>query len=228
MAATANAVWRVRPSGSNTNGGGFDCSLSSAATGTHGTFTGTTFTDSTAAAFSAGMVGSSIAITTTGGGFDGQYLITAFINSSNITLGTGNPGAPLLTNLTWTVGSGTDYSQQNAAQLSQSAPANTSTATTTLTDTGAAFTSALIGNAIRVSGTGITTTITFITAVPSGTTLTLQTSPGTTGTTVSYNIGGAWADFWTNTTTTAPTIVSGNTVYILGSGIPNPSSYSFD
>lgn len=151
MAANATAVWRVRPSGSNNNGGGYDPGIASA---------------------------------------------------------------------------GIDYSQQNSPQVSQSSTANTSTATVTLTDTGASFTSALIGNGIRVSGTSISTTYTFITAVPTSTTLTLQTSPGTAGTAVSYNIGGGWADYWTNTTG-AP-VVAGNTIYILGSGVPNPSSYTYD
>jgi hypothetical protein len=152
MAANATAVWRVRPSGSNTNGGGYDAGIS---------------------------------------------------------------------------GAGTDYSQQNAAQVSQSSTANTSTATTTLTDLGASFTSALIGNAIRVSGTGITTTYTFIIPPVTSTTLTLQTSPGTTGTAVSYSIGGGWADFWTNTTSSGP-VVPGNTIYVLGSGVPNPALYNYD
>ena len=222
MAANATAVWRVRPSGSNTNGGGYDCSISSGATGTNGSFTGTTFTDA-AALFTSGMVGRSINITGVG-----QYLITAFINSSNITLGSGNPGVVLSGGMAWTVGSGQDYSQQNGAQVSQLSTANTSTVTTTLTDTGAAFTLALIGNGIWVSGTSITTTFTYITAVPSGTTLTLQTSPGAAGTAVSYNIGGGWADFWTNTITAAAALVPGNTIYILGSGTPNPSSYTYD
>lgn len=150
MAANATAVWRVRPSGNNNNGGGYDAGIASA---------------------------------------------------------------------------GTDFSQQNAAQVTQSG-GTISTATTTLTDTGASFTSALIGNGIRVAGTGITTTYTFITAVPTGTTLTLQTSPGTTGTSVTYSIGGGWADPFTNT---APgPLVAGNTVNILGSTSPNPSSYVYD
>jgi hypothetical protein len=121
---------------------------------------------------------------------------------------------------------GTDFSQQNAAQVTQSG-GTVSTVTTTLTDTGASFTSALIGNGIRVSGTGLTTTYTFITAVPSGTTLTLQTSPGATGSSVTYSIGGAWADWWTNSQSTG-FLVPGNIVYILGTATPNPSSYAVD
>ncbi len=221
MATNATAVWRVRPSGNDNNGGGFDCALSSAATGTHGSFTGTTFTDATAAAFTSGMAGSAINILGIG-----QYLISAFIDASNITLSSGNPAVTLAGPLTWTVGSGQDYSQQNGAQVTQSG-GTVSTATTTLTDTGATFTSALIGNGIRVAGTGLTTTYTFITAVPTGTTLTLQTSPGTTGTSVTYSIGGGWAGF-TNTTVASAVIVVGNFVYILGSGIPNPAAYTYD
>ncbi len=222
MAANATAVWRVRPSGNNNNGGGFDCSISAAATGTHGSFTGTTFTDATAAAFTSGMAGSAINITGIG-----QYKISAFIDASNITLSGGNPGVTLSGGQAWTVGSGQDYSQQNAAQLTQSG-GTISTSTVTLTDTGASFTTAVIGNAIRVAGTGITTTYTFITARPSATTLTLQTSPGTTGTSVTYNIGGGWADFWTNCSATSPVLVTGNNVYILGSGVPNPAAYTYD
>lgn len=150
MAANATAVWRVRPSGSNTNGGGYDAGIASA---------------------------------------------------------------------------GTDWSQANSAHASNIG--TVSTATVTLTDTGASFTAAdLIGNGIYISGTGISTTFTFITAVPTSTTLTLQTSPGTTGTSVTYHIGGGWADFFTNTTG-AP-VVPGNIIYILGSGTPNPASYTYD
>ena len=152
MAANATAVWRVRPSGSNTNGGGYDPGIASA---------------------------------------------------------------------------GTDYSQANAAAFSQSSTANTTTAATVLTDLGASFTTALIGNAIWVSGTGITAEFTFITGVPTSTTLTLQTSPGTAGTAVSYNIGGGWANFWTNTTSSGP-LVPGNIIYILGSGVPTPATYTYD
>ena len=71
-------------------------------------------------------------------------------------------------------------------------------------------------------------TYTYITGVPSGTTLTLQTSPGTTGTNVTYSIGGGWANFFTNTTATAAWLVPANRVYILGSGTPNPASYTYD
>lgn len=145
--ANATAVWRSRPGGSNTNGGGYD------------------------------------------------------------------PGI---------AGAGTDLSQSNTAAFSNLGTC--STATTTLTDTGASFTTALIGNGIRVAGTGITTTFTYIIGVPSATTLTLQASPGTTGASVTYSVGGAWADFWTNTTSAANWLVPGNIVYILGGASPSYAS----
>ena len=225
MAAGIGSVWRIRPGGSNNNGGGYNPFIptSGAATGTHGSWTTsggvTTFTDATAAAFTSGMTNSSIFINGVG------TFKATFVSSTQITIQTMPPWLPQNSgggNYNWTIGSGIDYSQQDAAQLTQSNPANTSTSTTTLTDTGASFTAALIGNAIRVAGTGITTTYTFINAVPSSTTLTLQTSPGTTGTSVSYNIGGAWADH-ANAASTG-FVVPGNTIYFLGGASPSYGS----
>lgn len=78
MTVNSTAVWRVRPSGSNTNGGGYDAGISGAATdysqqnaaqasGTHGVTTGsTTFTDATANAFTSAMIGNALYITGTG------------------------------------------------------------------------------------------------------------------------------------------------------------------
>src|ERR1700680_1745544 len=148
MAITATAAWRVRPSGVNTNGGGYDAGIAGAAT---------------------------------------------------------------------------DYSQQNAAQAS-----GTNGATVGTTDfadvTAAAFTSAMIGNAIYITGAGQTTGFYFVVAFVSAAHVTLDRSPGT-GTSATWHLGGGWADWWTNTTAN---IVPGNIVYILGSGTPNPASYTYD
>ena len=152
MTVNATAVWRVRPSGSNTNGGGFDAAITSA---------------------------------------------------------------------------GTDYSQQNAAQANGTH--GTAAGTSTFTDlTAANFTSAMIGNAMYLTGTGFTTGWYFVTAVSSTTVCTLDRSPGTGTATGTWHLGGGWADFWTNTASSAAVIVPGNTVYILGNGIPNPASYTYD
>ena len=151
MAVNATAVWRVRPSGSNSNGGGFDTGIS---------------------------------------------------------------------------GYGTDYSQQNSAQASGTA--GTATGTTTFSDAIAnAFTSAMVGNALYLTGTGLTTGWYFVTGYTSASTVTLDSSPGT-GTTGTWYLGGAWADFWTNVTTSVAVVAPGNTIYVLGSGVPNPSSYVYD
>ena len=149
MAVNATAIWRVRPSGSNTNGGGFDPAIS---------------------------------------------------------------------------GVGTDYSGQNAAQASGTH--GTTTGTTTFTDlTALAFTSAMVGNAIYITGTGQTTGWYFVTAYSSSSVVTLDRSPGT-GTLATWYLGGGWADL-TNLASTGP-LVSNNTMYVLGSGTPNPASYTYD
>lgn len=149
MAVNATAVWRIRPSGSNTNGGGYDAGIA---------------------------------------------------------------------------GAGTDYSQQNAAQATGSH--GTAAGTATFTDTVAAnFTAAMVGNALWIaSGAGFTPGAYFIVTFNSATSVVLDRSPGT-GTVAVWAVGGGWADF---TNVNSGPLVPGNTAYVVGSGIPNPSSYTFD
>ena len=151
MAVNATAVWRIRPSGSNTNGGGYDSGIAGAAT---------------------------------------------------------------------------DYSQQNAAQASGTH--GHAVGTTTFTDlTALAFTAAMIGNAIYITGDSLTTGWYFVVGYTSSSIVTLDRTPGTSGASAAtWNLGGGWADF-TNVVSTGP-MVSGNTAYVLGSGTPNPSSYTYD
>src|SRR5271170_2466310 len=97
MAVNATAIWRVRPSGSNTNGGGYDPGISGAATayskqntaqatGTLGTSTAsTTFTDA-GGAFTSAMVGNALWIASGAGFTVGAYFITAFGSSTSVTL----------------------------------------------------------------------------------------------------------------------------------------------
>jgi hypothetical protein len=230
MAANATAVWRARNAitvaatgSSYTSSTG---ALTIATVVAHGLVSGNAFylSSLTGTGGYASLDGGPWTATSGTTGTTINATVTTGLGASTITggfvqLGSNNNGGGFDTGIS---GYGTDYSQQNSPQVSQSSTANTSTATTTLTDTGASFTTALIGNGIRVSGTSITTTYTFITGVPTSTTLTLQTSPGTAGTAVSYNIGGGWADFWTNTTG-AP-VVAGNTIYILGGTSPSYGS----
>jgi hypothetical protein len=122
-------------------------------------------------------------------------------------------------------GAGTDYSQQNAAQASGTH--GTASGSATFIDaTANAFTGAMVGNALYLTGTGLTTGWYFVTAYTSASTVTLDRSPGT-GTAGTWHLGGAWADFWNNTQSSGP-LVPRNIVYILGSGISEPSTTSFD
>jgi hypothetical protein len=162
MAVNATAIWRVRPSGSNNNGGGFDPGIASP---------------------------------------------------------------------------GTDYSQQNAAQVTfdgVTVAAHTSGITTTIILTGYTVATTDVGNCLQISGgTNFVTGFYFITTVNTSlNTWTLdRNATSGVGTGMTGRMGGGWADFWTNTSTdyvTTPGPVAGNTIYILGSGTPNSSSYSFD
>jgi hypothetical protein len=118
-------------------------------------------------------------------------------------------------------GAGTDYS--NPANITNGGPiatgsAGTATGTTAFSDTVAAnFTSAMVGNAIYISGTGLTTGWYFITAFSSSTAVTLDRTPGT-GTTGAWSVGGMWIDFWTVPTLAYQPIVAGNQILVRGSG----------
>lgn len=112
-------------------------------------------------------------------------------------------------------GAGTDYSQQNTAQTSGSV--GTAAGTTSFADATAAFTSAMIGNSIKItSGAGFTVGIYFVTGYTDATHVTLDRSPGT-GSAAVWKLGGGWADPRLNSIYVQP----GNIVYALGAGIPN-------
>ena len=115
-------------------------------------------------------------------------------------------------------GAGTDYSQQDAAQASASL--GTSTNSTTFTDVSALFTSAMVGNYLKISsGAGATVKIYRIDAFTNSSTITLDQVSGTYTAAV-WKIGGA-ARLPENIGTY---VVAGNIVYILGSA-GNASSY---
>src|SRR6185312_4762064 len=120
-------------------------------------------------------------------------------------------------------GAGTDYSQQNSAQASGT---HGSCTTSTFTDsTAAAFTTAMVGNAMYITGGGATTGFYFVISRTNANTVVLDRSPGGSVSGATWHLGGGWADFWTNTTAN---IVGGNRVLVLGSGTPNPASYTYD
>ena len=126
-------------------------------------------------------------------------------------------------------GAGTDYTQQDAAQLSVTDIACSST--TTVTSATGGFTSAMIGNAIRITGGGATSGYYFITAVTDTNTITVDRTPGSvsggTG-----KVGGSAASpetapFLLAANSTGNKMVPGNTVYIRGSGSQDPASADY-
>lgn len=89
--------------------------------------------------------------------------------------------------------SGTDFSQQNAKNTVGNNISTTDLVTTgiaTVTSATASFTSAIVGNIIFLSGTGITTGWYQVVTFTNSTTVILDRSPGT-GTLGTMNIGGA-------------------------------------
>jgi hypothetical protein len=122
-------------------------------------------------------------------------------------------------------GAGTDYSQQNAKNTSGNNISTTDavcTGGTGLTSATASFTSAIVGNIIYLSGSGVTTGWYEVTGYSSGLGITLDRSPGTfTGATM--NIGGALADVMPGTTGSGSTAnsfpwVNYNTIWIKATG----------
>jgi hypothetical protein len=129
-------------------------------------------------------------------------------------------------------GAGTDLSifdNKNASGCTscQSTSVNISTTdavtnnTTTVTSATGNFSSALIGNAINLSGTGTTTGWYWVTAVGSATSITVDRATGSTGGTgVTMNIGGALKTFsqaFTN-------VVAGNRIWAKGAATFSISS----
>lgn len=125
-----------------------------------------------------------------------------------------------------TAASGTDMSQfdnKNASGCSscQSASANLSTTdavtnnTTTVTSATAAFTSAIVGNVIYLSGTGTTTGWYEVTGFTNSTTITVDRATGSTGGTgVTMNIGGAFKIGGTLDDDFFESFEAGNIIYV--------------
>lgn len=113
-------------------------------------------------------------------------------------------------------GAGTDYSQQNTAQLSLTDLVTTGVVTTLSSVTGG-FTAAMVGNAIHIeSGTnfipGFYFIVTFVTTNAVIIDRAATTGVGATGT---GKVGGATKSFTAQTTTTlATSLVAGNIVWI--------------
>lgn len=118
------------------------------------------------------------------------------------------------------VGAGTDYTEQDAAQLILT-DVTTSAASAIISSATGGFTSAMIGNAVRIaSGTNFTAGTYFIVAVSSSNSATLDrnctTAAGSSG---ALRVGGAKA---TISEPTARGAVTGNVVMIRGQGSNDP------
>lgn len=124
-------------------------------------------------------------------------------------------------------GAGVDYTQQDAAQITLSDIA--CSASTTVTSATGGFTSAMIGNAIRITGGGSTTGYYFITGQTNTNTITVDRSPGTVSG-GSGRVGGAsdrWQTVANSANATGNKAVAGNTIYIRGAGSDQPTSNDY-
>jgi hypothetical protein len=134
-------------------------------------------------------------------------------------------------------GAGTNFADQDSPQLSPSDLATPSAGSTTLTSVSGGFTSAMIGNCIRIaSGTNFTPGYYFITARTDTNTVTLDRTASSSGAGASGvgRVGGAFAtlaSLHSGGTITLPTITTplaaGHVVNIRGSGGENPASADY-
>lgn len=136
---------------------------------------------------------------------------------------------------------GTDYSDQDSPQIS-STTGTCTVASTTWTDASATFTSAMIGNVLRVSAKtgGDATALDYfvITGYTDANNIVLDRSPCATAdiTAATYRIGGAHASLvnYATSATVLPTpvlatpLIPGNRIYIRGSGTLDPSAADYD
>ncbi len=126
-------------------------------------------------------------------------------------------------------GAGTDYTDQDSPQVSVTD--GVTNGTTTVTSATASFTSAMIGNVIRIAGDGYYV----ITARGSSTSITVDRSTANGGSSRTFRIGGAHAHILsyanggggTQPILTTP-LAPGHTIYIRGGGTDTPSSADYD
>jgi hypothetical protein len=131
------------------------------------------------------------------------------------------------------IGGGTDYTDQDAPQLSITDL--TSTASTTVTSAAAGFTAAMVGNVLRLaSGAGSTPGYYTIATFVSATEVTLDRVSGTYAGDGVASVGGAFAGFINfrgSGTATAPALTSplaaGHTIYVRGGGTDDPGSADY-
>ena len=233
MAIAASMYWRIRLGGNNANGGGYDASASSAATGSNLTWATsggvTTVTDTVAAAFTTGMVNASIEIAGVV-----QVKILTRVDASNLTV---TPFPPWIAQnsggakYNWTVGAGTDYSQQDSPQVTfngTTITATTAGVSATITITGYTVAATDVDNVLHIAG-GTNFTVGWYTIISTGAgTWTLDRNCTTgAGAAMTGRMGGGWADHVNlagssgGAASAAGPTVAGNTSYILGGASPS-------
>lgn len=127
-------------------------------------------------------------------------------------------------------GAGTNYADAASPILSLTDVACTNT--TTLTSATGGFTTAMIGNAIRITGgTNFTAGYYWITARTDTNTVTLDRNPtnGSNATGGTAKVGGAFANLSNLSTgaTPASQLSAGNTIWLRGSGTDNPTANDY-
>lgn len=225
----ATTIWRVRPSGSDVNGGGFDPAISG------------TLSTTLNGAISAGVT-TVVVTSATGWPSSGNYY-------ARIGAGVGVTGASEVVQVTggqgttsWTVTRGV-LGTTAAAQASgipvdnelsccntaiASGSVGTSTASTTFVDATAAFDLTCVGNVMWIaSGTGATVGAYVVQNRTNATTIVLDRVSGTYTAGV-WKLGGGWATINSSNLTSTGPLVAGNNVYILGTGIPTRGSTTCD
>lgn len=200
MALSINTIWEVRTTGADTNGGGFAYGVGTKTVNGSATLavdaTNQFKVTSSAHNFVSGDVGKYLQVTAGTGWVQGYYQVVGVVSNAAIlsTLGVAPTYAGNSNYGTYSLFDGIDYSQQdtpNSGTPNKSTTDASATGTTTLTSATASFTTAISGNAIYLSGGGLTTGW-YTATYASATTVTLDRTPGT-GSSATMNIGGALA-----------------------------------
>lgn len=224
MAIPASMQWRIRASGNNANGGGFDATVSGVLA--------TTLNGAIASGATTVVVASATGWPGSGnyyariGNLGPETFSSGGTGSSEIVLVTAGQGTT-----SWTVTRGqlgttaqafatgivvdNDLSRCNTAPLSGSAGASTNS--TTFTDATATFDLTCVGNVIFIaSGTGATVGPYIIQSRTNATTVVLDRVSGTYTAGV-WKMGGAWADPRTNCEN-GTYVKAGNTTFVRAGG----------
>lgn len=217
----AQTTWEVRPTvGSNTNGGAFRFGIGGTDVSGSATLVVDSANDkkvtSSAHTFVSGDVGKYMRVTAGTGWRLGWYQVKSIEGSGAIL--DRSPAATSVTGGTYSLYSAIDYSQQDTANSSGSNISTTdavANGTTTITSATGAFTSALPGNVIYLTGgTGSLTGGWYeVASVTNSTTIVVDRTVAT-GTGITMNIGGALASL----SVPVANAVNSNQVFVKNTG----------